>query len=50
LDPDHPRPNPTLRERFTHYHNLRNTAAKLTALLGDFEFGPLVHLMTDAAQ
>lgn len=41
LDVDQPRPRPTLRERFTHYYNLRSTAGKLQALLGDFTFAPL---------
>ncbi|MEW5986340.1 MAG: XrtA system polysaccharide deacetylase [Chloroflexota bacterium] len=45
LDPDQPRPRPTLRERFTHYYNLRSTAGKLQALLGDFNFGPICELM-----
>lgn len=45
IDPDQPRPNPTLRERFTHYYNLRRTAAKLEALMKDFHFGPLVNLL-----
>jgi len=45
LDPDHPRPNPTLRERFTHYYNLQGTEAKLAALLRDFRFGPLIDLL-----
>ena len=49
LDPDHPRPNPTLRERFTHYYNLERTEAKLSALLRDFRFGPLVDLLDVAA-
>ncbi len=45
IDPDQPRPDPTLRERFTHYYNLKRTAAKLEALLKDFRFGPLVSLL-----
>jgi polysaccharide deacetylase family protein (PEP-CTERM system associated) len=45
LDPGHPRPNPTLRERFTHYYNLKRTEAKLVALLRDFLFGPLKGLL-----
>lgn len=49
LDAHQPRPNPTLRERFTHYYNLRRTEAKLTTLLRDFQFGPLVNLLNDAA-
>lgn len=49
IDPDHPRPDPTLRERFTHYHGLRRMAAKLTALLRDFDFGPLAGLLEPAA-
>jgi polysaccharide deacetylase family protein (PEP-CTERM system associated) len=48
LDPDHPRPDPTLRERFTHYYNLHRTATKLTALLRDFRFAPLAELLHDA--
>lgn len=47
LDPEQPRPNPTLRERFTHYYNLHTTEAKLTALLSDFEFGPICDLLND---
>jgi polysaccharide deacetylase family protein (PEP-CTERM system associated) len=49
LDADQPYPNPTPRERFTHYANLRQTEAKLTALLRDFRFGPLVDLLNDTA-
>ncbi len=45
LDPDHPRPAPTLRERFTHYYNLKSTGKRLSALLRDFEFGPLAELL-----
>ena len=45
LDADQPHPNPTLRERFTHYHNLRRSEAKLTALLRDFHFGRLIDLL-----
>lgn len=41
LDPDHPRPHPTPRERLTHYSNLATTEGKLVALLRDFQFGPL---------
>jgi polysaccharide deacetylase family protein (PEP-CTERM system associated) len=41
LDPDHPRPHPTARERLTHYGNLKRTEAKLAALLREFRFGPL---------
>jgi polysaccharide deacetylase family protein (PEP-CTERM system associated) len=41
LDPAHPRPNPTPRERFTHYYNLNRTAAKLANLLQEFRFAPL---------
>ena len=48
LDPGHPRPNPTLREKFTHYHNLEGTVDRLTALLRDFRFGPLVGLLKGA--
>ena len=47
LDTGQPYPNPTLRERFTHYYNLRTTERKLKALLRDFEFGPLVDLLDD---
>lgn len=45
LDPDHPRPSPKLRERFTHYSGLHRTEAKLSALLRDFRFGPLAALL-----
>jgi len=45
LDPGHPRPNPTLRERFTHYYNLERTEAKLVDLLRDLRFGPLMGLL-----
>jgi polysaccharide deacetylase family protein (PEP-CTERM system associated) len=45
LDPDHPRPNPSFRERFTHYTNLHRTESKLSALLRDFSFGPLAALL-----
>lgn len=48
LDAGQPYPNPTLRERFTHYYNLRRTEAKLMALLRDFRFGPLADLLDDA--
>lgn len=45
LDPDQPYPNPTLRERFTHYYNLSTTEEKLRRLLSDFRFGPLCKLL-----
>ena len=48
LDPGHPRPNPTLREKFTHYHNLEGMGDRLTALLRDFQFGPLAELLQGA--
>jgi polysaccharide deacetylase family protein (PEP-CTERM system associated) len=43
FDPDHPRANDGLPAlyRFTHYHRLHSTAAKLAALLRDFSFAPL---------
>jgi polysaccharide deacetylase family protein (PEP-CTERM system associated) len=44
LDPGHPRPHPTPRERVTHYTNLHRTRAKLSALLRDFQFAPLTQL------
>ncbi len=47
LDPAQPRPEPTLRERFTHYHNLNQTRAKLTTLLQDFHFTTLINLLED---
>ena len=47
LDPGHPRPNPTVRERFTHYSNLGGTAEKLRNLLRDFRFGPLCTLLEE---
>ncbi len=45
LDPDHPRPNPTPRERFTHYHNLHRMEAKLKALLRKHQFAPMASLL-----
>lgn len=45
IDPDHPRPNPTLREQFTHYYNLHTAEEKLGNLLRDFKFGPLRNLL-----
>jgi polysaccharide deacetylase family protein (PEP-CTERM system associated) len=50
LDPDHPRPHLTRREQFTHYYHLDQTATKLTALLADFRFGPLIDLVRASAQ
>lgn len=47
LDPGQPVPSPTWRERFTHYVNLDRAAGKLTAMLGDFRFGPLADLLAD---
>jgi polysaccharide deacetylase family protein (PEP-CTERM system associated) len=45
LDPDQPYPNPTLRERFTHYYNLEHTEEKLKRLLADFQFSPIKELL-----
>jgi polysaccharide deacetylase family protein (PEP-CTERM system associated) len=45
LDAGQPYPSPTLRERFTHYYNLRLAESKLLALLGEFRFGPLADLL-----
>jgi polysaccharide deacetylase family protein (PEP-CTERM system associated) len=45
IDPGQPRPDPSLREQFTHYYNLHSAEAKLTRLLGDFHFGPLYKLL-----
>ena len=47
LDPDQPRPNPTIRESFTHYYNLGRAKDKLFTLLGDFQFGPLCDLINE---
>ena len=47
LDPDQPYPDPTLRERFTHYYNLHTAESKLINLLHDFRFGPLRNLLND---
>lgn len=47
LDVGQPYPHPTLRERFTHYHNLGTTERKLARLLREFRFGPLVELLDD---
>jgi polysaccharide deacetylase family protein (PEP-CTERM system associated) len=48
LDPGQPYPNPTLRERFTHYYNLHTAESKLINLLRDFRFGPLRDLLNDS--
>jgi polysaccharide deacetylase family protein (PEP-CTERM system associated) len=48
LDPGQPYPNPTLRERFTHYYNLRGAEAKLARLLRDLRFGPLAAFVDQA--
>ncbi|MCP4362241.1 MAG: DUF3473 domain-containing protein [Chloroflexi bacterium] len=49
LDPDHPRPNPTPRERFTHYHNLHRMEAKLKALLRKHQFAPMSSLFANGS-
>jgi polysaccharide deacetylase family protein (PEP-CTERM system associated) len=41
LDPAHPRVKFHWKARLTHYVNLRSTRPKLSALLRDFDFGPL---------
>lgn len=48
LDTEQPRPNPTPRERFTHYHGRRSAARKVQALLRDFRLGPLQELLPRA--
>jgi len=50
IDPDQPRPNPTMREQFTHYYNLHSAEEKLTNLIHDFRFGPLCNLLNDIKQ
>jgi polysaccharide deacetylase family protein (PEP-CTERM system associated) len=45
LDPEQPIPNPTLRERFTHYYNLKTTENKVRQLLKEFDFSPLIDLL-----
>jgi len=42
LDPDHPRLSLPLRVKLPHYHNLASTERKLSALLKDFDFVPMV--------
>jgi polysaccharide deacetylase family protein (PEP-CTERM system associated) len=49
IDPDQPRPNPTLREQFTHYYNLHSAEEKLANLLQDFQFAPLCNLLDNFA-
>jgi polysaccharide deacetylase family protein (PEP-CTERM system associated) len=41
LDPAQPRMQGPLLSQFRHYLNLKKTKGRLTALLNDFEFGPL---------
>jgi len=45
IDPGHPRPNPTARERLTHYYNLDRMEAKLARLFEEFDFAPLATLL-----
>lgn len=45
LDVGQPVPNPTRRERFTHYYNLKSAEKKLRALIDDFQFAPLRDLI-----
>ena len=45
LDENQPLPNPTPRERFTHYYNLKSTEEKIKKLLNDFKFAPLKDLI-----
>lgn len=47
MDPDQPIIKPTIRERFTHYHNLHTTEGKLKRLLEDFKFSPMIDLVED---
>jgi polysaccharide deacetylase family protein (PEP-CTERM system associated) len=47
LDAEQPIIDPTPRERFTHYHNLDTTEEKLTTLLHDFRFLPLIDLINE---
>jgi len=45
IDPGQPRPNPSLREQFTHYYNLNSAQEKFSNLLQDFKFTPLCNLL-----
>jgi len=45
LDESQPYPNPTLRERFTHYYNLKTTERKVANLLQDFKFVRLIDIV-----
>jgi hypothetical protein len=47
LDAEQPIIDPTPRERFTHYYNLDTTEEKLTTLLHDFRFLPLIDLINE---
>lgn len=47
IDPGQPWPNPTLRERLTHYYNLGRAERKLVWLLHDFRFGTLRDLLDE---
>jgi len=47
LDTEHPRLRDEARRvaRWTHYHNLESTEAKLRRLLGDFRWGPMSEVL-----
>ncbi len=41
IDPEQPRLPAAVLTRFRHYRNLETTEARLRALIGEFEFGPV---------
>lgn len=45
IDVDQPRLNGRLRSRIRHYLNLESTMPKIAALMGEFKFKPLSHMM-----
>lgn len=45
LDPEQPCIDPTLRERFTHYYNLKTTEGKLIRLMEDFRFSKMIKIV-----
>ncbi len=50
IDVDQPRLNGRFQSRIRHYLNLKSTLPKITALLGEFRFTPLLHMLDELEQ
>ena len=48
IDPDQPRLPASRMSQFRHYRHLEDTESRLRSLLGDFRFGPIGRLVSDA--